>query len=431
MDNLGLESESVEFKESIGQLDKGIISLISMLNKNGCGTVLFGVRDNGDVIGHDVGAKTLRHITQNIADTVDPPIVAKVEVKLASDSKKYISVSATGTERPYAYKDAVYIRSGEEDRKIPMSELRKIIRSSGDNLVHSLSNNQELSFRELCAILNDNGMHVKDDENLRRNLDLVNSEGMYNIQGQILSDQNPVIITVAVFRGTDRTFISLRTEFSEHSLLTQVHKVMDYVYSLNETHSAVGRRERVDEKLFDEDAFKEAWINACVHNYWMNTAPPMIHIFDDRMEIISNGDKPYWLSEDDFYNGRSMPVNESLMRIFISAHLSEHTGHGIPIIVEKYGRESIKASNCGVTVCIPFTRARVTSRFRSELPVLTDKEKLVLDALKAYPSSNLNDIAEVTGVSRSYVGRVVVKLKGYGLVERIGSNKTGTWDVKE
>ena len=32
MDNLGKESEDIEFKESIGQLDKGILGLSDMLN---------------------------------------------------------------------------------------------------------------------------------------------------------------------------------------------------------------------------------------------------------------------------------------------------------------------------------------------------------------------------------------------------------------
>ncbi len=45
--NLGKENEKVEFKESLSQLDKGLKSLTAMLNRNGSGTVFFGVDDDG------------------------------------------------------------------------------------------------------------------------------------------------------------------------------------------------------------------------------------------------------------------------------------------------------------------------------------------------------------------------------------------------
>ncbi len=49
--NLGHENETLEFKESLGQLDKGLKSITAMLNRSGYGCVCFGVLDNGDVKG--------------------------------------------------------------------------------------------------------------------------------------------------------------------------------------------------------------------------------------------------------------------------------------------------------------------------------------------------------------------------------------------
>ncbi|KUE73727.1 hypothetical protein AUQ37_08090 [Candidatus Methanomethylophilus sp. 1R26] len=290
-ENLGMEDEFREFKESTTELEKGLASLTAMLNKNGRGTVYFGVNDKGEIIGQDVGRNTLKSISQAINNMVDPPIIAKVEVNSSNDGKKYISVSAKGTDRPYACRGSIFIRSGEEDRKVPMSELRKMFMSSGDNLIQTTSSNQELSFRELCDLLNENGLHAKDDENLHKSLELLNSEGKYNQQGQLLSDQNPAVLAVVIFRGKDRTFMSMRKEFSGHSLLLEVRDVIGYVESLNETFVDIRPEGRIEQKLFSMTAFREAWINACVHNYWVNMIPPAVHIFDDRMEIISYGGK--------------------------------------------------------------------------------------------------------------------------------------------
>ena len=41
--NLGIESETLEFKKTTGELDKAMDNIASMLNKHGHGTLYFGV----------------------------------------------------------------------------------------------------------------------------------------------------------------------------------------------------------------------------------------------------------------------------------------------------------------------------------------------------------------------------------------------------
>ena len=52
------EGGLVEFKETTGQLERGMETLCAFLNGNG-GTVLFGVNDKGKIIGQDVSDKTI------------------------------------------------------------------------------------------------------------------------------------------------------------------------------------------------------------------------------------------------------------------------------------------------------------------------------------------------------------------------------------
>lgn len=117
VDNLGFENETREFKESTVELEKGLVSLTSMLNKNGFGEVLFGVKDNGDVIGQDVGRTTFKTISQAIDNFIDPPIIASISEQSSSDGRKYISVKANGMNRPYAYRNIIYIRTGRKTGK--------------------------------------------------------------------------------------------------------------------------------------------------------------------------------------------------------------------------------------------------------------------------------------------------------------------------
>ena len=85
--NLGAETENVEFKKTTGELREGIISLSSMLNKNGYGTLYFGVRDNGEVIGQQIGDRTLREISQAIANFLKPQIIPTITLELLEEKK--------------------------------------------------------------------------------------------------------------------------------------------------------------------------------------------------------------------------------------------------------------------------------------------------------------------------------------------------------
>lgn len=51
-----------------------------MLNKNGYGVLYFGVKDNGDVVGQQIGDRTLREISQAIANFIKPQIIPTIEL---------------------------------------------------------------------------------------------------------------------------------------------------------------------------------------------------------------------------------------------------------------------------------------------------------------------------------------------------------------
>lgn len=67
--NLGPETEYVEHKRSTGELREGMESIASILNKHGHGTLFFGVRNDGEVVGQDVSDSTLRKVSQAIGSS--------------------------------------------------------------------------------------------------------------------------------------------------------------------------------------------------------------------------------------------------------------------------------------------------------------------------------------------------------------------------
>jgi len=48
------ESETLELKKSTSELKEGVISIVSILNKHKKGTLYFGIKDNGEILGQEV-----------------------------------------------------------------------------------------------------------------------------------------------------------------------------------------------------------------------------------------------------------------------------------------------------------------------------------------------------------------------------------------
>lgn len=110
--NLTAEKEGgkVEFKQTTGQLERGMETLCAFLNGEG-GTVLFGVADNGKIIGQEVSDKTKRDIAEAIG-RLEPTATVQVSyVPLPDGEKKIIAlhVEDSRMERPFTYKNRPYM----------------------------------------------------------------------------------------------------------------------------------------------------------------------------------------------------------------------------------------------------------------------------------------------------------------------------------
>lgn len=127
------------------------------------------------------------------------------------------------------------------------------------------------------------------------------------------------------------------------------------------------------------------------------------------------------------------------MRIFLKLGIAEHTGHGIPKIIEKYGKEAFDIHDTYINVIIPFNK-KVANTMPSGKNdgknddknlsgELTDNEKRVLLELINNPSIPYDTLVVELGISRRTVLRVFVSLVEKGFIERIGTNKKGYWKI--
>lgn len=433
--NLGNENEFQEFKEGLGQLDKGLKSLTSMLNKHGQGSVYFGVNDNGEVCGLDIGKNTLMDIRNRIADKIEPRIYANIQELIDDNGKNYIKVSASGSNIPYSFDGRFYLRNVSADERATNEILRRMLASSdSDILKQQVSPIQDLSFHDFFAILSGNGIHPNASNEFYSNYGLINEEGKFNMNAYLLSDNNRISLKVVTFEGNDKTVMAKRTEYGSKCILVSISEVMNYFETFNETNVNLTTALRQEQSLFDFPSFREAWINACLHNDWLSGVAPSIYLFDDRIEIVSYGGIPFSLSKEGFYQGTSVPVNRSLLMIFMMSKYAEQSGHGVPTIVKRYGEEAFSFDDGMLKVTIPLAFDRIDVRVRKERTLiqkgLTTNQQKVYDTLKEDGNLSLQEVSDKTGITLSGVKKICSKLQQYGIIERIGSKRNGVWITK-
>ena len=428
--NFGMETELIEFKKTTGELKEGIVSLASMLNKNGKGTLYFGVRNDGEVLGQQIGDRTLREISQGIANAIKPQIIPTIIIELCDD-KNVIKVSAEGDEKPYSAYGKYYMRSADEDREISPQQLRNLMLSVSDSIASIEANNQALTFEQLKMLYAGNNLTLRENT-IEQNLNLLTSDGTYNLMAAILADVNSYSIKVAVFRGTDKTDLVRRNEYGYKCMLVAVKQVLDYMEALNDTVVDVEGSLRKETKLFDFPCFREAWLNACLHNRWSRQTPPAVYMFENRIEILSVGGLPDGLTLEEFYEGKSKPVNLELQQIMVQLDYIEQTGHGVPLIVSKYGKEAFDITENFITVTIPLNREiKSKSDVKKDKKLLTDsKDKELLMLMKENSSISVSEMSRQVGLGTTTITKRIRRLKEEGFVERKGAKKKGQWIVK-
>ncbi|MBO5640565.1 MAG: putative DNA binding domain-containing protein [Oscillospiraceae bacterium] len=433
--NLGQENEKQEFKLGLGQLDKGLRSLSAMLNRNTEGAVFFGVDDDGTVKGLAIGKRTLLDIRSRAAELIEPRIILDIQDLKDEMGRDYIRVHAEGANIPYSCDGRYYLRTAASDEQIGSELLRKMLVSGNTDLLMQItSEDQTLTFQGMIGYLKNRGVHAAETREFLNSFGMFNKSERFNLLAYLLSDQNDMIIKVMRFAGKDKTIVDERSIFRKQSILLTVQQVLDY-FKLIDLPQKVNLTTgiRSETPLFDLQSFREAWINACVHNTWTDKIPPSIYIYDDRVEVVSYGGLPYGLSEDGFYAGTSKPVNQRLFNVFITCGFSEQSGHGIPQIVKMYGKEAFCFRDGLLIVTIPFAyepdhvKARLMKERAEEQ--LTNNQYTVLQYLSDHPRATLQETADACNLSLGGVKKIVHKLQELELMERKGAKNKTTWVV--
>lgn len=341
---------------------------------------------------------------------------------------------------PTEWKNERYVRIGsskERLRKFPSveAELWGILISPPSSIVDLEAKSQDLGFSKLLVYYASRDLPLKENTFRDELFFHARESGKYNLLAYLMADKNDVSVRVAVYSGTTKsTRLYAIRDFGRQCMLYAIDKVLEYCDVVNVLQSDETDRlvERHEVPLFDSDVLREAVLNAFIHNDWSALEAPIVSIFSDRIEILSNGGLPRGQTLEGFYEGKSKPRCRELSDIFLQLRISERSGRGVNKIVERYGKDSIKIGDGFVKVTIPFERVNHAGKPDtgeddvSSSPMGVDP---VLKEMERNPTVTTDELTRILSLGRTSVQKRIKDLRDKGLIRRVGSRKKGYWGV--
>ena len=444
------EKEWLEFKENwfdahaLGEYISAISNAAAMQGRDR-GYFIWGVSDDThDIVGtkfdyqQDYKKEPLQHY---LARQVTPDIAFQFHEE-EIDGKRVVILEIPAAEKvPTAFDRERYIRIGSSKENVMRfpereAQLFDILKNGLPTLENTEALYQELSFDRLFTYYAGRGISLR-QETFKKNLGFLTSNGHYNMLAQLLSDDCHMPIRVSIFRGKTKAspLYSVR-EFGNSCILLAMDKILDYsdVINLIQVDERKRGMIRKDVSLFNQDAFREALINAFVHNKWVDGNAPMFTVYSDRIEILSRGTLAPNQTMEGFFLGESVPVNQKLSDLFLQLHISERSGRGVPKITKVYGPDIFEFRENSIVVTIPFHYID-TEPVDKVIDKVVDKSLSTADRILLEIRNNPNvtqpQLAALLGVSKTTIQTGISNLKKDGHIERIGSNKNGYWKVIE
>ena len=415
------ETNRIEYKQQLtDDLEKEVVAF---LNYREGGVVYIGIDKTGKTLGvSDADGDALK-IKDRLKNNIKPSCMGLFDVAMEEiDSKDVIKITlASGIEKPYYIKKfgmsekGCYIRTGTAAEPMKARQIEFLFsRRVRNSLGKIQSPRQDLTFAQLKIYYEAIGKTL--NSQFAKNLELLTDEEKFNYVGYLMADINGMSMKVAKYNGQDRVYLTENYEYGYCSLVKATKQILDKVELENKTFAKITPKERIETRLWDMIALREAIINAVVHNDYTQEVPPKVEIFNDRVEITSYGGLPDGLSEEDFFEGVSMPRNKEIMRIFKDLELVEQLGSGVPRILQSYDKKCFRFMDNFIRMTFPIEK-QVTEQVGTKSG-LSQQEIYQIKDFCSEPKS-LTEIMELFNWSNrtKFRNKYIVPLLNIGVLE--------------
>ncbi|AGB03028.1 ATP-binding protein [Methanoregula formicica] len=437
------ESETIELKASLAELDAALIDVCAFLNHRG-GSLYFGIRPDGRVVGLTVTDSTLLKISQKIRQRLKPDIIPEIRERVEGGRSIIEVTIGEGTHKPYMVDSIPYIRSGSESVKMPPDVLTRLI----------LERQGYAWDRDICtgATLGDiDPALVKAYLTRARQVRLIDLDPDTPVETaldslELLKDGTPTNAAILFFGKSPQRFITsaeIRCAKFRGDDVTQPYTNMKViggaiVAQIDQTELFIRdniakaawmpqeKFEREESWEYPPDAFREAVINAICHRDYQSAGNVQVSIFANSLEILNPGLLPPTLTIESLKRRHSSkPRNRLIADLLFRIKYIERWGSGTTKMIRvcrDLGAPEPEFHEQDDDFMVTFRRSSVNAILeRPEL--LNDRQKKAMEYLKTHESITTLQYVHVANCHERTARKDLAELVGLNVVVKQGLGK--------
>lgn len=432
-------------------------TVCAFLNSESGGTLIFGVQDNGKIIGQDISDATLKNIGVHL-EKIKPYSKIDIEkVKVSGNRKCIVFRVNPGDTPPYFYDGKPYKRNQSMTVGMTHEEFMYLYNKHNPSVWENLPNNsctiKDLDRNKIKEVVKQaiEQYRLKNSEindsipGILKKLRLIVDNKVTNA-GVILFCKNPIKqlvqsnIKLARLAGIDKSeFIDQK--FYQGNALDLYDKALDFLHFSLPVSARIkeGNPNRVEVPFIPYKVLREAIANALVHrDYSIPGGSVSIAIYDDRVTISNAGSLPKGIKLSQLSKEHdSVLRNPNLAHVFYICGKIERWGRGtIEMINEckKVGNPipKFEETENSFSVTFPYkTSIRQFAYFKIIDEVkLSTRQKEILTILQQAPHTRQELMNTMnTSVTDRTIQLELSKLKKMNFIKSEGKGKATVWHI--
>jgi ATP-dependent DNA helicase RecG len=229
----------------------------------------------------------------------------------------------------------------------------------------------------------------------------------------------------------------------DDGIINNIEESIAYVKKHIDVRYEIKAAKRKEISQFPEEVFREAIVNSIMHrDYFDKSGDVLIEIFKNKIIISNPGGLVKWLKPEDF-GKYSRARNQIIADLLSRTRYVEKVGSGINRIKDAMIKQGLpepifEYNFSFATVLFDKTGGRDLEKdlgknlekdLGKNLENLTKNQRKILKEIEENKNITQEELSKIIGINEKNIRINISKLKKMGLINRIGPDKGGYWEI--
>ncbi len=459
------EDRHNEFKQAFSE--DVIQTLVAFANAKG-GTVHVGRRDDGTPCGVTLGKETIQKWINEIKQKTEPSIIPDVDVEVIEDKQVVTLHVQEYPVKPVSTRGRYYRRQANSNHLLSAVEIADMSlqtkNSSWDYYTDREHTLDDLNLETVQFAINQMNRHGMDIT--EKPIDFLKKKELCTENGQLtygsylmFKKREDIMTTIELGHFQDKEGIVIKDSIrSKSNLVSQVGEVMSFIKKhINmAVEFSPEQTENIQKWDYPLEAIREIVLNMIIHRDYRSAADSVVKVLPDRIEFYNPGALPDDISIEDLKtnNYSSRPRNKQVADVFKDMGEIEKYSSGIRRVVRMFteaGHPSPEWKQISGGIIVTAWNANIIGNNETafgnneekfgnnetdfgnngRVVRLNEAQKDTYEYILEHEGCKTSDIANHFEKPYRTVYKHIQYLLELGLIERVGSRKSGGYRIKQ